>query len=228
MRACVRCILASAVSHARLGHRPALPVRLCRHHARLGSAGRGSRPRACSRSARCSPPRWVVGLPTASPRSTSRWPPRSWRRRARRRSSGQAARRRSSSACSSSASASPPPAPPSRSSCCAGSGATTGAGSSPGKFTGQALGMAVGAFVAGYVVDLDRTDGMWPAFAAAGGRLPPLRLPARRPAPAAGVCRSAGRGRCPHLPGGVGTASPREALRASGRSRHCAGPRSSR
>ena len=35
------------------------------------------------------------------------------------------------------------------------------------QFTGQALGMAVGAFVAGYVVDLDRTDGMWPAFAAA-------------------------------------------------------------
>lgn len=36
------------------------------------------------------------------------------------------------------------------------------------QFTGQALGMAVGAFVAGYVVDLDRTTGMWPAFAAAG------------------------------------------------------------
>lgn len=38
------------------------------------------------------------------------------------------------------------------------------------QFTGQALGMAVGAFVAGYVVDLDRPTGMWPAFttAAAG------------------------------------------------------------
>ena len=35
------------------------------------------------------------------------------------------------------------------------------------QFTGQALGMAVGAFVAGYVVDLDRTSGMWPAFATA-------------------------------------------------------------
>jgi MFS family permease len=38
------------------------------------------------------------------------------------------------------------------------------------QFTGQALGMAVGAFAAGYVVDLDRVDGLWPAFvtAAAG------------------------------------------------------------
>ena len=38
------------------------------------------------------------------------------------------------------------------------------------QFTGQALGMAVGAFVAGYVVDLHRLDGMRPAFltAAAG------------------------------------------------------------
>jgi len=35
------------------------------------------------------------------------------------------------------------------------------------QFTGQALGMAVGAFVAGYVVDLDRANGMWPAFATA-------------------------------------------------------------
>ena len=35
------------------------------------------------------------------------------------------------------------------------------------QFTGQALGMAVGAFAAGYVVDLDQTSGMWPAFAAA-------------------------------------------------------------
>jgi MFS family permease len=36
------------------------------------------------------------------------------------------------------------------------------------QFTGQALGMAVGAFVAGYLVDLDVTTGMWPAFATAG------------------------------------------------------------
>lgn len=35
------------------------------------------------------------------------------------------------------------------------------------QFTGQALGMAVGAFVAGYVVDLDHANGMWPAFATA-------------------------------------------------------------
>ena len=35
------------------------------------------------------------------------------------------------------------------------------------QFTGQALGMAVGAFAAGYMVDLDRVDGMWPAFATA-------------------------------------------------------------
>jgi MFS family permease len=35
------------------------------------------------------------------------------------------------------------------------------------QFTGQALGMAVGAFAAGYVVNLHRPTGMWPAFAAA-------------------------------------------------------------
>lgn len=35
------------------------------------------------------------------------------------------------------------------------------------KFTGQSLGMAVGAFAAGYVVDLHRESGMWPAFATA-------------------------------------------------------------
>jgi MFS family permease len=35
------------------------------------------------------------------------------------------------------------------------------------QFTGQSLGMAVGAFAAGYVVDLDRESGMWPAFATA-------------------------------------------------------------
>ncbi|EWT02384.1 membrane protein [Intrasporangium oryzae NRRL B-24470] len=36
------------------------------------------------------------------------------------------------------------------------------------KFTGEAIGMAVGAFVAGYVVDLHRPDGMTFAFVAAG------------------------------------------------------------
>ena len=35
------------------------------------------------------------------------------------------------------------------------------------QFTGQALGMAVGSFAAGYLVDLHRPHGMWPAFAAA-------------------------------------------------------------
>jgi MFS family permease len=58
------------------------------------------------------------------------------------------------------------------------------------QFTGQALGMAVGAFVAGYMVDLDRTDGMWPAFAtaAAGFVLSALLiLAAGRGAPGLGV-----------------------------------------
>ena len=35
------------------------------------------------------------------------------------------------------------------------------------QFTGQALGMALGSFAAGYLVDLHRTHGMWPAFATA-------------------------------------------------------------
>src|SRR5580765_8154279 len=35
------------------------------------------------------------------------------------------------------------------------------------QFTGQALGMAIGAFAAGYLVDLGRPTGMWPAFTAA-------------------------------------------------------------
>ncbi len=35
------------------------------------------------------------------------------------------------------------------------------------QFTGMAVGMAVGAFAAGYLVDLTRVDGMWPAFATA-------------------------------------------------------------
>src|SRR5262249_22985385 len=33
------------------------------------------------------------------------------------------------------------------------------------QFTAMALGMAVGAFAAGWVIDLDRPDGLWPAFA---------------------------------------------------------------
>jgi len=35
------------------------------------------------------------------------------------------------------------------------------------QFTGMAVGMAIGAFAAGYLVDLRRVDGMWPAFATA-------------------------------------------------------------
>ena len=81
------------------------------------------------------------------------------------------------------------------------------------QFTGQALGMAVGAFGAGYVVDLDRVTGMWPAFAAAavgfvvsGALLLVAGLP-RWAAPVevseAGLAS-----------GQVRTASPREALRA--------------
>ncbi len=34
-------------------------------------------------------------------------------------------------------------------------------------FTGSSVGMAIGAFTAGYLVDLERTSGMWPAFATA-------------------------------------------------------------
>ena len=34
-------------------------------------------------------------------------------------------------------------------------------------FTGSAVGMAIGAFTAGYLVDLNAIDGMWPAFATA-------------------------------------------------------------
>jgi len=34
-------------------------------------------------------------------------------------------------------------------------------------FTGAAVGMAIGAFAAGYLIDLQRIDGMWPAFATA-------------------------------------------------------------
>jgi MFS family permease len=34
-------------------------------------------------------------------------------------------------------------------------------------FTGSAVGMAIGAFTAGYLVDLQRIDGMWPSFATA-------------------------------------------------------------
>src|SRR5665647_3384183 len=34
-------------------------------------------------------------------------------------------------------------------------------------FTGSAVGMAIGSFTAGYLVDLNAIDGMWPAFATA-------------------------------------------------------------
>ena len=72
------------------------------------------------------------------------------------------------------------------------------------QFTGQALGMAVGSFAAGYLVDLHRPHGMWPAFATAAlgfavsagllavagyGRAPEPESAARaeEAAPAAGV-----------------------------------------
>lgn len=82
------------------------------------------------------------------------------------------------------------------------------------QFTGQALGMAVGAFAAGYVVDLDRTSGMWPAFATAAlGFLV-----------SAGLLLVAGMARWGTTPGApedasgapepVRSASPRETVRA--------------
>jgi MFS family permease len=82
------------------------------------------------------------------------------------------------------------------------------------QFTGQALGMAVGAFAAGYVVDLDRASGMWPAFAtAAAGFLVSgvllLAAGARRWGMPVGVAEDAGL-----TSGGVGSTSPREAMRA--------------
>ncbi len=77
------------------------------------------------------------------------------------------------------------------------------------QFTGQALGMAIGAFAAGYLVDLDRTDGMWPAFAMAAGGFALSAL----------LLVVAGH-RAPAMPGGgdrvprsVSAAGPREALR---------------
>lgn len=82
------------------------------------------------------------------------------------------------------------------------------------QFTGQALGMAVGAFVAGYVVDLDRADGMWPAFATAGAGfvISALLLVA------AGLQRWGAPVRADDVAGpahqGVGPGSPRQALRA--------------
>ncbi|KQU66443.1 MFS transporter [Phycicoccus sp. Root101] len=85
------------------------------------------------------------------------------------------------------------------------------------QFTGQALGMAVGAFAAGYVVDLDRTDGMWPAFAtAAVGFLASAALllvagmPRWGTAPGATADATDGSG----APEPVRSAGPREALRA--------------
>jgi MFS family permease len=82
------------------------------------------------------------------------------------------------------------------------------------QFTGQSLGMAVGAFGAGYVVDLDRSTGMWPAFAAAaaGFLLSGVLLVAagaRRWGMPVGAAEDASL-----TSQGVGSASPREALRA--------------
>ncbi len=82
------------------------------------------------------------------------------------------------------------------------------------QFTGQALGMAVGAFGAGYVVDLDRTTGMWPAFAAAavGFLVSGVLLVvagARRWGMPVGSAEDASLTSL-----GVRTAGPREALRA--------------
>jgi MFS family permease len=82
------------------------------------------------------------------------------------------------------------------------------------QFTGQSLGMAVGAFAAGYVVDLDRATGMWPAFAtAAAGFLVSgallLLAGARRWGMPVGLAEDASL-----TSGGVGSTSPREALRA--------------
>jgi MFS family permease len=77
------------------------------------------------------------------------------------------------------------------------------------QFTGQALGMAIGAFAAGYLVDLSRADGMWPAFAtAAAGFLASaaLLLVAGRGAPRMPVVHESGDRSLP-----VGR--PRDALR---------------
>ncbi|WP_406831410.1 MFS transporter [Pedococcus sp. KACC 23699] len=82
------------------------------------------------------------------------------------------------------------------------------------QFTGQALGMAVGAFAAGYVVDLDRTNGMWPAFATAGAGF----LISAELLVVAGMARwGTAPGACEDESGAaeaVRSASPREALRA--------------
>jgi hypothetical protein len=72
------------------------------------------------------------------------------------------------------------------------------------QFTGQALGMAVGAFAAGYVVDLDRTSGM---FLVSGLLL--LAAGARRWGMPVGSAEDGAL-----TSEGVGSASPREALRA--------------
>jgi hypothetical protein len=89
------------------------------------------------------------------------------------------------------------------------------------QFTGQALGMAVGAFAAGYVVDLSRSDGMWPGFAAAAlgflasaALLVVAGLPRWAVAPVEASLepdRLAGEATQPL---GLGTASPRDSLRA--------------
>ncbi|HEV7147166.1 MAG TPA: MFS transporter [Pedococcus sp.] len=89
------------------------------------------------------------------------------------------------------------------------------------QFTGQALGMAVGAFAAGYVVDLSRSDGMWPGFAAAAlGFLASAALLVVAGQPRWAVAPVEASPEPDHLareapqPLGLGTASPRDSLRA--------------
>lgn len=77
------------------------------------------------------------------------------------------------------------------------------------QFTGQSLGMAIGAFGAGYVVDLSRTDGMWPAFTIAAAGF----------AVSAALLALAGRGAGPEhddlvIDAPAAAASRRDALRA--------------
>lgn len=90
------------------------------------------------------------------------------------------------------------------------------------QFTGQALGMAIGAFAAGYVVDLKRTDGMWPAFAAAAaGFIVSAALLGLAGLQRWGMPRTAGRaevaedaGSLPSAAAGLSVLSPRAAVRA--------------
>jgi len=92
------------------------------------------------------------------------------------------------------------------------------------QFTGQAIGMALGAFAAGYVVDLGRPTGMWPAFtaAAAGFVLSALLLMTaglrRWGVSGSGLESGAADARDPsedaRARSGLPAATPREAIRA--------------